>query len=89
MKKRYEKPEIFFENFSLSTCIANDCDAPFRGMAQFVCGIDSANGVPGMTIFTTGIDGGTCSVNGGGMDDTYDGFCYHFSASSGAMLFNS
>ena len=87
MKKCYEKPEIFFENFSLSTCIASNCDEPFRLMAQYVCGIPDSNGL-GMTIFTTSIDGSTCSVNGDGMDDTYDGFCYHVSA-GGAMLFNS
>lgn len=88
MKKMYSKPEIFFENFSLSTNIAGNCNHPFRGFAQFVCGIPDSNGL-GMNIFDPNAAGSTCAIPGDGMDDTYDGFCYHISTNAEGTLFNS
>ena len=85
MKKTYRKPEIFFENFSLSTSIAGNCDIAIGLPSQFVCGIPDENGL-GMKIFNTNL-GGDCSIPGGD-DAKHDGFCYHV-PTAGMVLFNS
>lgn len=87
MKKIYTKPEIYFESFSLSTNIANDCDAPFTLAAKDICAIPDANGVQGMGIFNMTVAGSNCGVHGEG-NEMYNGFCYHIPTDSN-MLFNS
>ena len=74
MKKAYTKPEIFFESFTASSALANNCEVPFNLAAQYVCGIPDENGV-GLAIFDPSL-GGSCVVPGTN-DAKYDGFCYH------------
>jgi hypothetical protein len=70
MKKAYSKPEIFFEDFSLSTNIAAGCEL-FPNFAEDACGVKWGK----KHIFLAEIQGcGTKIVNG---DPTYDGACYH------------
>lgn len=88
MKKIYKKPVIFFESFTLSTSIASDCDHPFDLQAKFLCHIPDENGL-GMNLFDPYKPGSTCTIDAAGMNDSYDGFCYHTSASNAPMLFNS
>lgn len=82
MKKTYSKPEIFFENFSLSTSIAGNCDVIIGLPSQFACGIPDENGT-GSTIFSSG----NCTFPGD-ENTMYDKFCYHV-PSDGSQLFNS
>lgn len=82
MKKTYRKPEIFFENFSLSTSIAGNCDVAIGLPSQFVCGIPDENGL-GMKIF----NGGDCTIPGD-ENTMHNGFCYHV-PTAGIVLFNS
>ena len=87
MKKAYSKPEIVFENFSLTTNIAGDCEEIYGFFARGTCGIPDSNGL-GMKIFNTtpGVNS-DCVIQGG--DDTlYDGFCYHVPTETN-NLFNS
>lgn len=86
-KKKYKKPMIVIESFSLDTNIAGNCEKPFNLQAQFVCGIPDENGL-GMNIFTPGLDGGNCIVPGNGDNAKYDGFCYHVPTENNE-LFNS
>lgn len=74
-----------FEDFTLSTNIAGDCEEIFDLQAQGVCGIPDAYGL-GMNIFNTSA-GGNCFIQGGDTD-TYNGFCYHIPTES-QNLFNS
>ena len=73
MKKAYSKPEIIFENFSLSTNIAGNCEEIFT-FTRETCSIPDENGL-GMDLFNT-VAGSSCNIQVG--DDTlYNGFCYH------------
>lgn len=83
MKKIYTKPEIFFENFSLSTNIAT-CDVPHTP-SYGVCGVGNENG-DGLSVFNMGISGSDCQVQGGGPED--DPLCYHI-PDPGSRLFSS
>ena len=74
VKKSYNKPEIYFESFSLSTSIASGCEVPFTLAARNVCGIPDANGL-NMNVFDPGA-GGTCVISGTGNEE-YNGLCYH------------
>lgn len=84
-KKKYKKPMIVIESFSLDTNIAGNCEKPFNLQTQFVCGIPDNNGL-GMNIFDTA-KGGSCIVDGK-PDTLYDGFCYHVPTENNE-LFNS
>lgn len=44
MKKQYVKPELYFENFELSTSIAT-CAKPTHTPASTTCGIDMGDGL--------------------------------------------
>lgn len=100
MKKAYNKPEIIFEDFSLSTNIAGDCDVIDGVNAAYgSCGIE----LPGIGIvFVTGVcerkendpdnlvyvtvtgSDGSYSPNIG----PYDSICYHVPQQNN-NLFNS
>lgn len=88
MKKVYSKPEIVFENFSLTTSIAGDCDVKTAtwGMNNEDCAMDFS-GIPvflsGMNICETGI-----AVENMGGDGDFNGICYHVPVDSN-NLFNS
>lgn len=69
MKKQYVKPELYFENFELSTSIAA-CEHNTGTHAKNVCGI-TIPGVEG-TAFSADIEG--CTREG---TDGPDSICYH------------
>lgn len=70
MKKQYSAPDIFFEDFSLSTNIAAGCEeTPFNNTDK--CGV--LGGPKGQTIFTEEILGCDKKIIGG----YYNGLCYH------------
>ncbi len=73
--KKYSKPEITFEDFSVSTNIAADCDMK-HGPAQDICGFVLPGAVPVM-LFALDVPGTNCTANGNGEEDKYNGFCYH------------
>lgn len=70
MKKAYSKPDIVFENFSLSTNIAAGCEYS-TNFARDVCGFKFG---PDM-IFLEKITGCTEKVVDG--DGQFNGICYH------------
>ena len=72
MKKQYVKPELYFENFELSTSIAA-CEKDTGTHAQNVCGII----IPGVegTVFSENIT--NCTTKGA--DGEYS-TCYHNTA---------
>lgn len=69
-KKKYNKPEIFFEDFSLSTNITAGCEL-IPNFNEGECGIKWGK----KHIFITGITGCTTTIENG--DPKYDGACYH------------
>lgn len=76
MKKVYSKPEIMFEDFTLTTNVASGCDVPTNLPSQNECGMDFS----GVVVFMTGMTGCTgvqidpTAPNG---DGEYNGICYH------------
>lgn len=77
MKKAYSKPDIFFEDFSLSTNIAAGCEEkPFGNTGD--CGVKWSKGV---FIFTESISGCNHKVTDGA-DREYNSLCYHNPESS-------
>lgn len=87
MKKAYMKPEIMFEDFTLSTNIAGTCevDTNIQGMASTSCGLDFS----GLMVFLDGMGGCTdIKVDNVGGDGEFNGICYHV-PSGDKNLFNS
>lgn len=82
MKKEYQKPEIMFEDFSLSVNIAGDCSLivgnPSEGQCPYVTRT-------GLNVFTSDMVG-ICTTHED--DGDYNGICYHVPIDSGS-LFNS
>jgi hypothetical protein len=71
MKKQYSAPDIFFEEFSLSTSIAAGCEEkPFNQTSD--CGVQ---GPKGQTLFSTEINGCKKKVISGSAEA--NGLCYH------------
>lgn len=70
MKKIYSKPNIMYEDFSLSTGITASCEYS-TNFARDVCGFKYG---PYM-IFTEGISGCAIPVPDG--DLMFNGICYH------------
>ena len=89
MKKTYTKPEIMFEDFTLSTNIAAGCEANTTNSSTInTCGLDFS----GVTIFIenmTGCSGGieVPRDQDGDGQDVSTGICYH--NPSGTNVFNS
>lgn len=80
MKKTYVKPELYFENFELSSNIASGCEKQIRTQSYGTCGLD----IPGLgTIFTDSVSGCTKKITDG--DQSY---CYH-NPTDESKLFNS
>ena len=80
-KRLYNKPEIVFEDFSLSTNIAT-CETKTNVPNNTECGyVPEGTTIP---IFVNGITGCTKKVD----DDGYNGFCYH-APTEANNLFNS
>lgn len=88
MKKAYSKPEIVFENFSLTTNIAGDCEVKTStwGMNNADCGLDFS----GVVVFLDTMAGcqGGIAVESFGGDGEFNGICYHVPLDSN-NLFNS
>ena len=91
MKKVYQKPEIAFESFVMSTNIAGDCEKPFMTtIAKGTCGIPASTQIPGlppMTLFDMNASGTNCTAPGIG-DEMHNQLCYH-NPSEKNNLFNS
>lgn len=85
MKKVYSKPDVAFDDFSLSVSVAN-CEIHVVGANSGECAYEYD---PGVFIFTSEIQG-CWSVNGGipVEDSVTNGFCYHVPIESN-NLFNS
>lgn len=84
MKKTYVKPQILFENFSLDTNIAGDCESIVGNPAKDTCGVPGSDG---SSLFSTSVSG--CDFDWDGLaGDNYDGFCYHAPTDEN-NLFNS
>jgi len=83
MRKQYVKPQIIFEDFSLSENIAAGCEIRINNSAQGTCGYAYEGGY-GATIFINETTG--CSVQI--PDSENNGFCYHVPIENNS-LFNS
>ena len=79
MKRTYTAPDILFEDFTMSTSIALNCDVRVNNSTENVCGYETRNGI----VFTDDISG--CKYK---QPDGYDGICYHVPIDT-ADLFNS
>ena len=71
MKKTYEKPQVLFESFELSTNISAGCEKPTNLPSQNQCGLDFS----GLMVFMTGMTG--CENIQVGENDDFNGICYH------------
>ncbi len=88
MKKVYTKPEIIFENFSMSTNIAGDCEKIVGSPSKDSCGVGGS--APFTNLFSN-IDltsATACHIPGDKNYEDYDGFCY-YNPSDNYELFNS
>lgn len=82
MKKKYTKPQIIIENFTMSTNIAGDCTFIIDNQSYQTCAyIDRS----GNFIFTSDLDGVCTRVESDGCNDTV---CYHVPLETND-LFNS
>lgn len=87
MKKVYSKPEIMFEDFSLSSSITVGCSAIVGAPTAGECAYEVVSSRDTKYIFTTGMTN-ICTTTEN--DDEYNGLCYHvFSPEATGALFNS
>ena len=85
--KKYEKPEIFFESFLMSTNIAGDCEPPYVGNpTKGSCPVMGSGGIGVFSGTIAGCDFSPTDI--GGTEDSYNGLCYHVPIDE-ASLFNS
>lgn len=86
MKKVYEKPIVIFENFSLATSIASDCNQISDTQSRNQCGFDFS----GVLVFMSDMDMACkdIQVENNGGDGYWNGICYHVPADNN-NLFNS
>lgn len=76
MKKLYSKPEIMFEDFTLSENIAGNCESIVGNPTKGTCAV---LGTGGIAIFDGNV-GAVCVFKPEDLDgepDMYDKFCYH------------
>ena len=75
MKKVYTAPDVFYEDFSITTNIASACEEKTNA-AKWECGYEL---YPGFNIFTSSIANCTAGfdVEGEGSDASWNGLCYH------------
>jgi hypothetical protein len=69
MKKAYQKPQILFESFQMSSNIASGCELVTNLPTQGACGYPTRDGV----VFVDMLTG--CDI--GNADGPYNTFCYH------------
>lgn len=75
MKKKYMKPEIMFEDFSLNTSIAANCEGIVNNANKGTCAVI---GTGDIYMFSGTVS--QCDFKPedmGGEEDKWDGFCYH------------
>lgn len=86
MKKVYSKPVIVFDNFSLSTNIAGDCEKDVTNSVKGSCGMpaDDLEGFESFFIFTSAAEGCTLEMD----DGSHNSICYHVPTDQNE-LFNS
>ena len=82
MKKRYTKPAIVFEDFTLSVAIAS-CEVKTNTPAKMQCGYEVDDGWDISVLFVSGVQ--VCTTVEA--EGAYDGICYHTFANNN--LFNS
>lgn len=86
MKKKYEKPQIYIENFSLDTTIAGDCEGKVGNPTRGICPV---KGTGGIDMFSGTVTACVYKPEDmGGKEDEWDGFCYHVPTEY-SNLFNS
>ena len=93
MKKAYNKPDIYFDNFAMCTDIAGTCTYVTNTFYRGGCGLEYSDTI---TIFVEGVDAWTFKapfnvtpgVTSGVMDGQYNGICYHVPAGD-RVLFGS
>ncbi len=81
MKREYSRPDIIFEDFSLSTAISAGCGEKTNTPSQNICGLEFG---PGAMVFTQQVSGCTIKVE----DTDNNGLCYHVFCDE-SRLFNS
>lgn len=81
MTKEYVKPQIVFEEFSLSTNIAAGCEGRVDNPSKGVCAII---GTGGINMFVDTVE--ACDFTP--PDEKHNGFCYHVPTED-KNLFNS
>lgn len=86
MKKTYSKPEIMFEDFTLSVNIASGCDTKVEGHSSGSCGYSTGGVIVFLETVTGCLDGIALPKE---MDGTHNGICYHTPTDDFANLFNS
>lgn len=82
MKRAYTKPDILFEDFSLSAGIAAGCEKKIDTMYSGQCGLQFGE----LMLFVGGVQGCLDPVVDGSPD--YNGLCYHIPNDT-KNLFNS
>lgn len=82
MRKSYTKPEILFEDFTVTANIATGCDELCHS-AEYVCALEKTYGGMTLNIFTIG----TVSNCDTGPAGIFDNLCYH--APEGYNTFSS
>lgn len=83
--KKYTKPMIVFESFTLSTSIAGDCEEKIKTFSEGQCAykfVDEFGDT--YNVFIVGIQ--ACTTHGN--DGSYDKFCYDVPL-GGIQIFNS
>lgn len=83
MKKAYSKPEIFFEDFTLTTNIAGTCEHKTDNPSMWQCSVNAS----GINVFLPDITGCEFVVGAAGGDGEFNSICYH--VPYGENLFNS
>lgn len=90
MKKAYMKPEIIFEDFSLSQNIATGCEEKIDTQSNNQCGIEWTDGTLFLSTMTDVCNSKFNPMDNGGGDGEWQGICYHVFSNKGERnLFNS
>ncbi|WP_368250788.1 hypothetical protein [Intestinibacter bartlettii] len=74
MKKRYEKPTMFREEFNISQSVASGCGDTSPGFYKDKCSINIDNMFPGQTLF---VENDSCTVGTDMVPEDPNGICYH------------
>ena len=88
MKKVYSKPDIAFEDFTVSTSVAAGCENATNTPSSGTCGLEFGS----YTIFLDTVSActGEGVIQSSGGDGEYNGYCYHVFADNGpGNIFNS